>query len=70
MFNSILKQKEPILSTLAMLRPDLTFTQDELAILENLCALLEPFREVAEEVSSEKQITLSKLILFSRGLVI
>lgn len=69
MFQTVVKNKEAILSTLALLNPEIMLNEREFNVLGKLCILLQPFLEITEEVSSEKEITISKLILFSRGLV-
>ncbi|XP_046399928.1 E3 SUMO-protein ligase ZBED1-like [Ischnura elegans] len=68
MFQSILRNKEPLLSTLALLKTEATLTQKDFEITEKLCHILLPFYEVTLEVSSEKHVTASKLIPLTQGM--
>lgn len=53
MIDRILKIKEPVLSTLAVLNNDLNTTFDERNVLTDLCKLLKIFYDVTNEISSE-----------------
>lgn len=69
MINRILKIKDPVLSTLAVLNNDLNnITNHEWNILNNLCKLLKIFYDITNEISSEKSISISKILIFSKAM--
>ncbi|XP_025412986.1 zinc finger BED domain-containing protein 4-like [Sipha flava] len=66
----ILKIKDPVLSTLAIINNDLnTITFDEWNVLKVLCQILKIFYDVTNEISSENYISISKVTIFSRAMV-
>lgn len=70
MVDRILKIKEPVLSTLAIINNDLnTITFDEWNVLKVLCQLLKIFYDVTNEISSENYVSISKVTIFSRAMV-
>lgn len=69
MFKRILETKESLISTIAINYPNLeNLNNEEFNILEKCCELLGVFKDVTEEISSEKKVTASKIILLSSGL--
>lgn len=63
MFARALLLQECVEATLiAMDRLDLNLSKNEWTSLRELCLVLQPFKDVTEELSSEKYISLSKLI--------
>jgi len=65
MIEHILKIKDSVLSTLAVINNDLNnITGHEWNILQNLCKLLKVFYDVTNEISSEKFVSISKVLLF------
>ncbi|XP_025410795.1 zinc finger BED domain-containing protein 1-like [Sipha flava] len=67
MVDRILKIKDPVLSTLAIINNDLnTITFDEWNVLKVLCQI---FYDVTNEISSENYISISKVTIFSRAMV-
>lgn len=69
MFQRILEIKDSLLSTIAVHYPNLeTLTNEDFKILRKSCDLLEVFKDVSEEMCSEKQVTASKIILLSNAL--
>ncbi|XP_036324938.1 zinc finger BED domain-containing protein 1-like [Rhagoletis pomonella] len=60
MLERILKLKEAVVTTIALLRSDLIIDQQSWEIIEGALLLLKPFYEVTMEISSEKNVTLSK----------
>ena len=68
MFESLVKSREAVVATLAIMNPAITISREDFEILEEICKILKPFLLITEDVSSEKQVTISKLILFSRCL--
>ncbi|CAI6343248.1 unnamed protein product [Macrosiphum euphorbiae] len=70
MVDRILKIKEPVLFTLAIINNDLnTITFDEWNVLKVLCQLLKIFYDVTNEISSENYVSISKVTIFSRAMV-
>ncbi|KAL1276988.1 hypothetical protein QQF64_023661 [Cirrhinus molitorella] len=69
MLKRFCQQKEAVIATLALVNPSLTtLTLDEWDILKDVCELLKPFEEVTVEMSAERFVTASKVILMARGL--
>ncbi|XP_049806236.1 zinc finger BED domain-containing protein 6-like [Schistocerca nitens] len=68
MFDSVLKSRDAIVETLAIMNPAIVITKEDSEMLEEMCKILKPFLHITEDVSSEKQVTISKLILFSQCL--
>ncbi|KAF0713474.1 zinc finger BED domain-containing protein 1-like, partial [Aphis craccivora] len=69
MINRILKIKDPVLSTLAVLNNDLNnITNHEWNILNNLCKLLKIFYDITNEISSEKSVSIFKILIFSKAM--
>lgn len=65
MLERILTLKEAIISTLALDNPELnSITQEEWMMLPVLIDLLKPFRAITEEISAEKNVTVSKVLIF------
>lgn len=70
MFERILKLQEQVTVTLGLLHyPIKLLTEPEWSALMELCKILKPFEEVTTEMSSEKFVTISKVIVIVRGLV-
>ncbi|XP_039298299.1 E3 SUMO-protein ligase ZBED1-like [Nilaparvata lugens] len=69
MLKRIVSNKEPMLSTLAVLGYDeVKLSADEWNIVQHAIDILEVFDEVTKELSSEQSVTLSKTIVLSRNL--
>uniref|UniRef100_A0A9J7YQM9 HAT C-terminal dimerisation domain-containing protein n=1 Tax=Cyprinus carpio carpio TaxID=630221 RepID=A0A9J7YQM9_CYPCA len=61
--------KDPIISTLALTNASLpTLSPEEWKISREILDIIKPFEEVTTEVSAEKFVTASKVILMARGL--
>ncbi|XP_064467904.1 E3 SUMO-protein ligase ZBED1-like isoform X2 [Ornithodoros turicata] len=70
MFSRMVYLKDAVPSAVAVLKADLQpLTPLEWTVLENACKILKPFKEVTEEMGSEKHVTLSKVILLSNALM-
>ncbi|XP_024083042.1 zinc finger BED domain-containing protein 1-like [Cimex lectularius] len=69
MLDCIYKNKEAVISALAICNPKLLLENDDWKIIKEAIELLQIFSEVTEEVSSEKNISLSKTSVLARGLV-
>ncbi|CAL9696627.1 unnamed protein product [Knipowitschia caucasica] len=69
MLKRITEVKEPLISTLALINPQLqVLSQADWEIIKEACDVLQPFEEVTVELSAEKFVTGSKAILMARGL--
>lgn len=69
MFARILEIKESIMSTIAINYPEMNnLTNDDIIVLEQACDILKTFKQVTEEISSSRQVTISKIIIISCGL--
>ncbi|XP_053556003.1 zinc finger BED domain-containing protein 4-like [Bombina bombina] len=69
MLNRFSDQKEAIIGTPALVNPSLpTLTLDEWEIIKEACEILKPFEEVTVEISADRYVTASKVILIVRGL--
>jgi hypothetical protein len=68
MFQSVIKNKEPLLAALALADCKVTLHTTDFTVMEQICKLLTPFYEVTKEISSEKQVTASKIIPFCLGI--
>ncbi|XP_064475058.1 E3 SUMO-protein ligase ZBED1-like [Ornithodoros turicata] len=70
MFTRMLYVRDAVLSAIVILEADLhPLVSTEWTILEKACEILKPFKEVTEEMSSEKNVTISKVILLANGLM-
>lgn len=66
MLDRILKIKNAVISTLALIRCDLSLHSTEWEIIEKLVPILQPFYEITQEISAAKYVTLSKVLIFSQ----
>jgi hypothetical protein len=63
--------QEPLEAAIAVLHnPVEPLTSDELAVLKEVSAILYPVDEVTTEISAEQAVTVSKVILLFRGLML
>lgn len=62
----IIKIKDGIISTLALLWSDLALQLQEWHIIEEVLPIMQPFYEITEEMSAEKFMTLSKVLIFAQ----
>ncbi|XP_050064545.1 E3 SUMO-protein ligase ZBED1-like [Aphis gossypii] len=70
MMSRILKIKEPVLSTLAIMNNELNcITNQKWELIDSACKLLGIFNNVTEEMSAEQNITISKQNLYYRFLI-
>lgn len=64
MFERFIELKEAIISTLSLLNSQIPqLTSDDWDVLVKACEILRVFKEVSTEMSSEKSVTISKVIL-------
>ncbi|XP_076855096.1 uncharacterized protein LOC143510017 [Brachyhypopomus gauderio] len=69
MMMRFLENKDAIITTLALTNPRLAaLTPDEWEEMKQACDVLKPFEEVTVEISGERYVTASKVILLARGL--
>ncbi|XP_040278901.1 E3 SUMO-protein ligase ZBED1-like isoform X2 [Bufo bufo] len=69
MLKRFLGMKEAIIAALALVKPRLpTLTLEEWDLIKDACEVLKPFEEVTMEISTERYVTASKVILMARGL--
>lgn len=62
MFERILKTKNSVMSTLAIDYPDVdNITSDDIQIIESASEILSFFKDVTEEMSSERNVTISEV---------
>lgn len=68
MLERVLKNKEPLISTLALLGNTTVgnLSQEEWGIVQHAVQLLEVFNDVTKEISAETNVTLSKTTVLSR----
>lgn len=64
MLQRIVQVKDAVIATVALLRSDLNFNERDWEIIEGVLPLLSPFYEITLEISSERNVTLSKVIMF------
>lgn len=63
MFDRLLKIREPLMSTLAILSYDKHhLTVEDWNVISCACRILKPFYEVTVDISAEKNVTISKII--------
>ncbi|XP_077283268.1 E3 SUMO-protein ligase ZBED1-like [Arctopsyche grandis] len=63
MLKRIVQVKDAVIATVALLRPDLTLNEGDWEVIEEVLPLLSPFYEITVEISAEKNVTLSKIII-------
>ncbi|KAJ8932232.1 hypothetical protein NQ318_004434, partial [Aromia moschata] len=69
MFERLLKLQESVTVTIGLLHNRLELlTEEEWNSLSEMCNVLKPFEQITIELSSEKAVTLSKLIVIMKGL--
>ncbi|XP_069600377.1 zinc finger BED domain-containing protein 4-like [Ranitomeya imitator] len=69
MLKRIIETKDAIISTLALINASVdTLSQDEWEVVREICAILEPFKQVTVEISAESYVTASKMLLLCKGL--
>jgi zinc finger BED domain-containing protein 1 (E3 SUMO-protein ligase ZBED1) len=69
MFNRLCEIQEPLEAAIALLHnPVKQLTADEWLALKEISLVLKPFDAVTTEISAEKSVTVSKVIMLARGL--
>lgn len=64
MLQRIVQVKDAVIATVALQRSDLSIKEQDWEIIEGVLPLLKPFYEITVEISAEKNVTLSKVIVF------
>lgn len=65
MFERLLLLKEAVMATLTNLRIDLMLSAEDWEVIEGVIPVLQPFSQITTEISAEKNVTLSKIIVLS-----
>lgn len=69
MFERFLKIREPLTATMGILNlPVEVLSEAEWHLLNEICTVLKPFEQITVEMSAEKNVTLSKVIIIVKGL--
>ncbi|XP_040565848.1 E3 SUMO-protein ligase ZBED1 [Lepeophtheirus salmonis] len=69
MIKRILESKHAVISTLAVINAPIDpLSQEEWAVLQEACTVLEPFEQVTVEISTESYVTASKMLILCKGL--
>lgn len=66
MLVQLIKVTEAVVSARFSLRSDLLLNSEEYTIIEQLVPILKPFNEITNEISAEKTVTLSKVIIYCK----
>lgn len=66
MLHRFIQSKDAIISTIALIRPDLALSDHDWVVIESVLPILKLFYDVTVEVSGEKNVTLSKVIPLCR----
>lgn len=63
------KIKNAIISTLALESPHInTLTEEDWSVLEQLIDILDIFKDITDEISAEKNVTSSKIFIFTKAI--
>lgn len=70
MLERVLGVKDPLISTLALSKPELnTISEEEWGTISEACNILKLYEEITAEMSSQKTCTISKTIFLSRRML-
>lgn len=69
MFQRVLDLKIPLSTALAETNYNEYLTNNDWIIITRACELLKPFKEITTEISSEKSVTISKIVVLSKSLI-
>lgn len=70
MFKRILETKEPLLCTIAVIPKISSLSTEDFEVMEHYCTILKPFKDITIELSSENAVSISKIMILSRSLLI
>ncbi|XP_033249011.1 zinc finger BED domain-containing protein 1-like [Drosophila miranda] len=65
MFQRLSILKDGVMVVISLLRPELVLTQAEWEIIDGVLPVLKPFSEITTEISAEKNVTLSNVIIMA-----
>jgi len=68
MFQRCIDIKEPLMSTIAIIGNMDNLIHEDFELIKHYCAIFKPFKEVTIELSSEKGISISKVIILIKAL--
>ncbi|XP_059216912.1 E3 SUMO-protein ligase ZBED1-like isoform X1 [Stomoxys calcitrans] len=63
MLQRIFNLKDAVITTLSLIRPDLLFPLEEWDLIEEILPILKPFYQMTMDISAEKSVTLSKVLV-------
>lgn len=66
MLDRVIKVKDALIATLALVRNDLSLSTEDWTLIESAVPILKIFYEVTSEISTEKTVSLSKVIVYCR----
>lgn len=66
MLDRVLKTKNPIIATLALMKNDISLLNEDWLIIEEVVPILKVFYDVTIEICTEKNVSLSKVIVYCR----
>lgn len=69
MFQRCIDIKEPLISIIAIIRHNENVSSDDFCIMEHYCSIFKPFIEATVELSTEKGISVSKIIILCNVLM-
>lgn len=69
MFQRFIDIKDPLISTIALIGKYENLTPDDFDIMEHYCSVFKPFKEMTIELSSEKGVSISKVIILCNVLL-
>uniref|UniRef100_A0A2S2Q5B5 Zinc finger BED domain-containing protein 1 n=1 Tax=Sipha flava TaxID=143950 RepID=A0A2S2Q5B5_9HEMI len=68
MFQRCIDNKEPLMSTIAIIGNMDNLVHEDFELIKHYCAIFKPFKEVTIELSSEKGISISKVLILIKAL--
>lgn len=69
MFERILHLKNPLMSALVDTNYDVYISASEWQVIENACDILKRFKEITTEISCEKTVSISKVVVLSKAII-
>ena len=70
MFQRCIDIKDPLISTIALIGKIENLSPDDFDIMEHYCSIFKPFKEMTVELSSEKGVSISKVIITMQCIII
>ncbi|KAJ8720814.1 hypothetical protein PYW08_006279 [Mythimna loreyi] len=69
MLDRLIKMKEAVVSATFSLRSDLLINCEEFVAIKQILPILKPFNDITTEISAEKAVTLSKVIVYCKIMI-